>query len=132
MSNRTQFVLFLTHFFNSVVNDDYHSETEINQETISLELEKERIDFLNLIENANFNEKSTSNFWLKNKSKMPYLAKLATILINIPSSSAFIERFYSLTGNVCQVRAGNMNTSTIVKRCMLKTNIQILTEKSIK
>ncbi|RNA20169.1 hypothetical protein BpHYR1_043187 [Brachionus plicatilis] len=36
---------------------------------------------------------------------MPYLAKLAIVLLNIPSSSAYIERFYSICGLVSKRNA---------------------------
>ena len=44
------------------------------------------------------------------------------ILYNIPASSAFIERFHSLSGNVCKNRDGNMNSETIIARKKLKAN----------
>ena len=59
---------------------------------------------------------------------MPLLAKLAVILSNIPSSSAYIERFYRICGNVCKQRAGNMSSDTIINRSVLKANIDILNE----
>ena len=99
---------------------------------ISLRLEKERLEFISLIENKNpssvFNPLSTAKFWFTNRDKMPYLASLAVILINIPASSAYIERFYSICGNVCKQRAGNMSPETIISRSMLKANIGILNE----
>ena len=50
--------------------------------------------------------------------------------MNIPSSSAYIERFYSICGNVCKQRAGNMKAQTIASRSFLKANIKILDKLS--
>lgn len=96
-----------------------------------MKLDKERLDFLHLIETTKLNYKSlneNSKFWLKNESKFPLLFRLALILYNIPASSAFIERFYSLCGNVCKNRSGNMSAETIIARTLLKANIGILDE----
>ena len=50
--------------------------------------------------------------------------KRAIILLNI-QSSAFIERFFSICGVVCTRRATNMKADLIIKRSMLKSNIDI-------
>jgi len=114
---------------NFIHNESYESETAITRASMEIDLEKERIEFVSLVENANILDKkfrSTSNFWKDNKNKFPILFKLALILYNILASSAFIERFYSLSGNVCKNRDGNMNSETIIARTMLKANMEIL------
>ena len=98
----------------------------------SIRLETEKIEFINLIDSPNFDSKSTPGFWRKNKEKFPMLSELALILWNIPSSAAFIERFYSLSGNVCKTRAGNMTPKTISQRSFLKANTKILRKLTIK
>ena len=62
---------------------------------------------------------------------MPLLSEVACILFNIPSSSAFIERFYSVCGNVCNKKAGNMTPNTLIQRSFLKANYNILGSISI-
>ena len=57
---------------------------------------------------------------------MPLLNELALTLLNIPSSSSFIERFFSVCGIVNRQRAGNMNDSTLINRAFLKANLDIL------
>ena len=101
-------------------------------EITSIRLETEKIKFLALIDSPSFNERSTPQFWLKHKSQLPMLCELALVLYNIPSASAFIERFYSLSGNVCKTRAGNMTAKTIVQRSFLKANSKILNKITIK
>ena len=110
-------------------NESYDSESELTGVSMQINLEKEREGFVRLVENANIKDKrfvSNSKFWLANKQKFPLLFDLALILYNIPASSAFIERFYSLSGNVCKNRNGNMDPETIIARSMLKANIEIL------
>lgn len=69
---------------------------------------------------------STKNFWLRYSPKMPILSQLAKILINIPASSAFIERFFSVCGIICKEKAANMDDDLIIDRSLLKANLEIL------
>jgi len=59
------------------------------------------------------------------------MSEVALILFNIPSSTAFIERFYSLCGNVCKNKSGNMTARTISQRSFLKANFHILNSLSV-
>lgn len=59
---------------------------------------------------------------------MPKLFELAQILLCIPASSAFIERFFSISGAVCKVRAGNTAPDLICTRSFLKSNLFLLRE----
>ena len=99
-------------------------------EISSIQLETEKIRFIKLIDKVNFKCHSTAKFWTTNVQQFPILKDLGAILYNIPSSSAYIERFYSISGNVCNVRSGNMNANTIAKRSFLKANIKILNKLS--
>lgn len=107
-------------------DDDYLSENEVNSEVTSMTILKEKIEFLKMVESPNFKPKSTAQFWTKNSERFNMLTYVATILYNIPSSSAYIERFYSICGNVCKQRSGNMSSQTIINRSILKANIEIL------
>ena len=80
------------------------------------------------IKNEMFVEKplSTILFWLQNSLQFPMLYKLAKVLLNVQSSSAFIERFFSICGVVCTRRATNMKADLLIKRSMLKANMTIL------
>jgi hypothetical protein len=71
---------------------------------------------------------STCQFWLKNKEKLPYLSKLALLLMNINSSSAFIERYFSICGFVQDKRRKNISIDLFKNRCFLRANIKILNE----
>ena len=57
---------------------------------------------------------------------MPHLFELQIILLNLPATSSFIERFFSISGIVCDVRRLNMNDDLIIKRSMMKANMNIL------
>ena len=63
----------------------------------------------------------------ENSVKFPMLYKLALVLLNIQSSSAFIERFFSICGVFCTRRATNMKADLLIKRSMMKSNMHILT-----
>ena len=94
-------------------------------------MENEKLSLLNLIESPNFNETSTPEFWTRNKKLMPKLSELALILFNIPASADFIERYYSLCGNICKNRCGNMTPQVIIQRSFLKSNIKILNKLTL-
>ena len=73
---------------------------------------------------------STKDFWKENKKTLPLLFELTLILLNIPSSSAYVERFFSICGVVNRKRAGNMSDETLINRSFLKTNLEILSKLS--
>ena len=122
-------------------DDDIIDQIQINDEIELLQMEKNKIEFLkeiglfvNLKDKqliSRYTPRSTASFWRTNGEKFPILRRIAVILYNIPSSSAFIERFYSICGNVCKVRSGNINSDTIIYRSMLKANIHLLDELSV-
>jgi hypothetical protein len=68
------------------------------------------------------------SFWKAHRVHLPHLFKLAIILLNIKSSSAFIERYFSISGIVCDKRRLNMKDDLIIMRSMMKTNMKILSE----
>ncbi|CAF1029887.1 unnamed protein product, partial [Brachionus calyciflorus] len=107
--------------------DDYVSETEIMKEIDIHQLEKEKLIFLRIvIDESNFDTNSSARFWNKFKKDVPFLGKLAIILLNIPSSSAYIERFYSICGAICKQNCGDMRKNTIIMRSVLKANIDLI------
>lgn len=112
--------------------DNFESQPELIGSIQSLQLEREGIEYLKILDSKkwNFENKSTGNFWLAHQKQFPLLSKLAAILLNIPSSSACIERYYSICGNVVKQRCGNMSAETIIARSMLKSNIKLLDELS--
>lgn len=92
-------------------------------------------DFLNQI-------KSSRDFWhykkveYKRKSnviahphhdnKFNIIRTLAIIFLNIPASSAYIERFFSICGVIADSRKANQKSDLFITRCMLKANIHLL------
>ena len=68
------------------------------------------------------NTMSTSKFWEHHRNKMPKLHDLQIILLNIPSSSAFIERYFSISGIVCDVRRLNMTEQMVIIRFYIKAS----------
>lgn len=97
-------------------------------------LDEELIKFSSFLENNKFiqnRQLQTTKFWSNNKEKFPLLSKLAAILLNISSSSAFIERFFSIAGIICSKRRGNMKNDLIISRSLLKSNINTLNQLRI-
>jgi len=87
------------------------------------------IDFFNsLILNSSLMTRvnNSTEFWRKYEKDMPLLSKLFTILDNIPAASAQIERFFSMTGLICDKRRLRMTNKLIVMRSMFKANMDIL------
>jgi hypothetical protein len=88
---------------------------------------KEKESLIRLLDETNLKAiLSTKKFWISNSKCFPILSSVALILINIPSNSAFIERFFSLCGIICHDKAGNMGDELIIKRSMIAANIKIL------
>jgi hypothetical protein len=118
---------FMSNFFANDENNLQHT-LEINENLKKKEIENEFNDFWKTILEEMFKKESTSTvqFWRKNSIKFPHMSKLALLLLTIQSSSAFIERFFSVCGVVCKPRASNMKDDLIIKRSMLKVNIKIL------
>ena len=54
---------------------------------------------------------------------MPILYRLQQVLLNIPATSSFIERFFSISGIVCDIRRLNMTDDLIIMRTLMKTNM---------
>ena len=118
---------FLRNFF---ANDENNLQQtlEINENLKKREIENEINDFWKTILEEMLKKDSTSTvqFWMKHSIKFPHMSKLALLLSTIQSTSAFIERFFSVCGDVCKPRASNMKDDLIIKRSMLKVNIKIL------
>ena len=73
---------------------------------------------------------SSADFWIGHMKTMPKLYDLSLVILNIPASSAMLERFFSITGIICDKRRMNMTSDLIIKRCMLKGNMSLLSDLS--
>ena len=128
------------------------STENLNKETKPIldDIKKEKDLFLTLINESK--PSSTAYFWNLNKKSLPIIAKLAKRfyffintfflfkyefmfflllrLLNIPASSAFIERYFSICGIVCNKRNQNMRGDLTIIRSLLKANTLILEEMS--
>ena len=119
-------------FFVANKNEQIYAAKESSLRQIRIEVEKEIIKFKEILNSHKmvYNH-STSYFWLSNSKELPHLNKLSIILLNIQASSAFIERFFSITGVVFKSRCGNMGDDLIIIRSLLKTNMEILEKLTI-
>ena len=104
---------------------DAFSDEEI-ETTVSAENEIKIEKFLTKLSENNFDFVSSRQFWIENSTKMPILADLSLLLLNIPSSSAFIDRFFSICGAICNKRSGNYSDDMIILRSFLKANMNTL------
>ena len=115
------------YFFGSFSNEKQNkilNQENLQRESIQIEINAFRVKIKNELSNAN--SSTTKLFWQNNALEFSSLKEIAIILLNIQSSSAFIERFFSICGVVCTRRATNIKADLIIKRSMLKSNIDIL------
>ena len=115
-------------------NDSQIEKRHTEENYLKLQLENEVSLFRNFLIKEKMLEDdciSTKRFWLRYKSALPNLFKLALKLLNIQASTAFIERFFSICGIICSDKNSNMNDKTIIMRSILKANIDTLNELSI-
>ena len=75
--------------------------------------------------------KRSSMFWIEKRNEFPLLYKLNLILSSIPASSAFIERFFSVTGLYSNKRNRNMKCQTLIRRSLLKANRKYIPQLTI-
>jgi hypothetical protein len=89
--------IFYKNFF-SKKNFTYNSSTEL--EGFKNDLQNDISKFTSILKKDNFTNiptiTSTKEFWINHAKQLPTLFKLAQILLNINSSSACIERFFSM------------------------------------
>ena len=124
--------VFLKTFFKDDENNK-QDDLERKQNLKKKEIENEINDFRKIILEEIFKKDSSSStqFSRKHSIRFPLISKLALLLLTIQSSSAFIERFYSICGVVCKPKASNMKDDLIIKRSMLKVNMKILDSLNI-
>ena len=107
--------------------NDNKSEAYIFKRNQDLDIEISFFAKLLTDENVIRSGLTTKIFWEKNMKILPRLFELQIILLNISASSAFIERFFSVSGIVCDLKRGNQEEDLIIMRSMLKANMTILT-----
>ena len=127
-TNSTDNFAFTRNFFAQSQSDDIYSNKESLNFRRNKEIDEEVLFFSDLLskEDTIKKTKSTTEFWLNYRKDLPYLFKLKNILLYIPVSSSFIERFFSISGIVCDIRRASMNNELIVMRSMMKANMPIL------
>ena len=98
----------------------------LNTQDLVTKLEKDKSTFITKIRESDMSKISTLDFWMKNQSSMPHLCNLARKLLCILSSSACIERYFSICGVTCSNRRGNIKPEMIRKRSLLKVNLGLI------
>ncbi|RNA41752.1 hypothetical protein BpHYR1_037468 [Brachionus plicatilis] len=105
------------------------SHEEVARFSLQEETKKERIDFLSFTEDQTVTGKSTNSFWSEFGERFPRLSQVALILFSIPASAAFLERFLSICGLVCDKRSMNMNPETLIEKILIRTFSSFYTSK---
>jgi hypothetical protein len=95
-------------------------------------IEKEVIFFAELLKDINLIKTFSDDkqFWKKYKSNMPTIYKFCLIVLNIPSSGSFIERFFNISGIICDKRSGNISNGLVCARSLLKANYKLIIKLS--
>ena len=114
--------------FSFLYNSQKSSEApkEPSRRKIEKELDAEVIKFTDIISKKINHTRSEKNFWEKFTKDLPKLTILYVKINSLPATSAFIERFFSLTGLVCEKRRMRMTEDLIEKRAILKANMTTL------
>lgn len=118
---------------NRVINDVFsfadsiQIDEELKKEKLIREIETELDEFKKMLTTEMILKCfSTQHFWLSNSKKFPNLFKLSCYLLNISSSSACIERYFSICGFINKKQSSNSYTDLFLDRCFLRANISIL------
>jgi len=109
-------------------NYDVNEELQISEKKSALEQEVSKYKLILQSDEFKNNKFSSKQFWINQSNKLPNLANLALILLNIQCSSSCIERFFSICGVVCKKHSSNQNDDLVITRCLLKSNIKLLDE----
>jgi hypothetical protein len=97
-------------------NESQIEKRRTEENYLKLQLENEVSLFHNFLIKEKMLEDdcvSTKRFWLRHKSALPNLFKLALKILNIQASTAFIERFFSICGIICSDKNSNINDKTL-------------------
>jgi hypothetical protein len=97
---------------------------DLNKQSKSKILKDEIKVFLNIIKETKYD--STKKFWLKYQISLPNLFNLSARLLSIPATSAFIERYFSITGQINDKTTNSMSPELLKTKSMLKANIKLL------
>jgi len=116
-------------FFSNTFKDEKEVRNiELDLEIFMRDVEKE-VKALSVFIRKNLKKViSTKQFWLSNANKYPILFQLAVIMLNINSSSACLERYFSICGFNSRKDSGNTHDDLFISRCMLIANVKILLE----
>jgi len=78
-----------------------------------------------LLESSSYNVESSLGFWLDRLNAYPMLAPLALDLVSVPASQAYVERVFSLCGDLC-ARKRNRASVSLERRVFLKFNNMLM------
>jgi hypothetical protein len=74
-----------------------------------------------IAESKTYEQNTGLQFWIANKKKFPFLAPLAQDLLSAPASEAYVERVFSVCGDMTTGKRNRL-TKGLEKRVFLKMN----------
>jgi len=89
--------------------------------TVSNTVDTEMIAYF--AECKTYSENSGLKFWVTNANQYPLLAPLVQDLLSAPASEAYVERVFSVCGELTADRRNRL-TKSLEKRIMLKMNLK--------
>ena len=97
---------------------------DLSKQTKSKILADETKKFIDIISSSEF--ESTKSFWIDRQSALPNLYNLALRLLSIPATSAQIERYFSITGQINNKTTNSMSPELLETRSLIKANINFI------
>jgi len=97
---------------------------DLSKQTKSKILADETKKFIDIISSSEF--ESTKSFWIDRQSALPNLYNLALRLLSIPATSAQIERYFSITGQINNKTTNSMSPELLETRSLIKANIKFI------
>jgi len=98
-------------------------QASIHETDANLELQRYTAE---LQDRAPLQEQSAIQFWLDRESSYKRLSQLALDLVPSPVSQAYVERLFSLCGDLTARKRTELGCSCVYRRVFLKLNRHIL------
>jgi hypothetical protein len=118
-------------FLNSQESTNITVSRELESAEFDKQIDDEILKFKRLVYNEEFRKKanSTTDFWIQFNDQFRILSQLARVLLLIPSSSSYIERYFSFCGIISK-KYPHMEDDLLFWRSFFRAYMDILNEMS--
>ena len=82
-------------------------------------------DYFNKINKLSDENLDTKTFWCKHESEWPELSEFAKFVLNVPATSAPVERIFSVGGSILRPSRRCLNDNLFEKLIFLKCNLNL-------